>query len=136
MRACFQQMINTLVILYILLLSLLYKPMVLTKRAFLLEVADGLLVVCAVIAGVEVCCIAVDIETADCGMIGVVALKSAKRRSRSATASAGLDVVDAVGKAEDVVEVDDVASDFGFDIIMLNCDLNKEIFPVNCCRNK
>jgi hypothetical protein len=50
-------------------------------------------------------------------MTGVAALKSAKRRSRSATASAGL-VVAAEGETEEVVEVD-VASDFGFDIIMV-----------------
>jgi hypothetical protein len=86
----------------------------LTKRAFLLETADGAVVVDG--AGMVVGCTAVDIEIADCGIIGVTALKSAKRRSRSATAFAGLEAVAVV----DVVEVDDVASDFGFDIIMVN----------------
>lgn len=86
----------------------------LTKRAFLLETAAG--VVADDETGVVVGCTAVDIDTADCGIIGVAELKSAKRRSRSATASAGLEAV----TAADVVEVDDVASDFGFDIIMVN----------------
>ena len=87
---------------------------VLTKSAFLLDTADELAVDDA--AGVVAGCTAFSTETVDCGADGVVALKSAKRRSRSATASAGLDEVAVV----DVVDVDDVASAFGFDIIMVN----------------
>ena len=97
-----------------------------TNNAFLLEAApDGILVVdVAVVAGVVCSC-------GGCEIIGIdeVALKSAKRRSRSATASLGLllDVVVVVefGIAEEVIEVVDddvccVTSDFGFDIIMVN----------------
>jgi hypothetical protein len=106
---------------------------VLTKSAFLLETPDGLLAVCVAVVGIVVdgcCTTTADVETVDfCGMIGVAVLKSAKRRSRSATAvSAGLDVVVVVVVAavedkiveEVVVGVTDVASDFGFVIIMVD----------------
>ena len=89
--------------------------------------------------GVIVGCTAVDIETVDCGIIGVAALKSAKRRSRSATASAGMETVTPVLGADKVVEVDDVASDFGFDIIIVKFNQFSKFYfvqrkPDNCGR--
>lgn len=97
--------------------------MVLTKRAFLLlEPAEELLVVVDGAAGAD-CRTVLVVVVAVAGMIGVAALNSASRRSKSATASVGLDdaVVVVAGDTEvAVVEDDDVASAFGLDIIILN----------------
>lgn len=105
--------------------------MVLTRRAFLLlEPAEVDGAVGADCRPVLVLAVAVVVAVVDAGMIGVAALNSANRRSKSATASVGLEVVVVVVAGDTevaVVEDDDVASAFGLDIIMLSCGSKEKL---------
>jgi hypothetical protein len=107
--------------------------MVLTRRAFLLlepaEVDGAVGADCRPVLVLAVVVVVV-VAVVDAGMIGVAALNSANRRSKSATASVGLDVVVVVVAGDTevaAVEDDDVASAFGLDIIMLNCGSKEKL---------